>query len=413
MGLSLNDAANHTNRPLMAGIAKAIATTDEMAAMLDFKPVSGLAHVFKREMGNPSAEWVPDSGATTEESTAKVDRVTVPLRRIMGSMDFDLMAEDLESRDGVNQRAYQIEKKAKGIWAIMAQAMITSGHVASHTLSGGMAAAIDAISYGPHLDTARDGVGLIKYTHSGTTWQFQAPGDQFFGEAVAAASDGSYTLKSYNPNKYIRVTLDVSDATADGITIVSFSGGANPAPDGLNRLIDPSMQFDSEGVDGDPFSFGILDRLIDEVKTGGERAFVMHSSVLRQFYELTRSMGGSDPQTVAIPGYNGQVPVYRGFKLLRNDYIPRTETKGANSDLSSVYFGSFREADGGLYVAAGGGSTFDVDADPRRQVVLGFRLESVGIKQEADVRRERMKWYGAFALKSVLGFARAKEIQTS
>jgi len=412
MGLTLIDAANHTNKPLMAGIAKAIATTDEMAAMLDFKPVPGLAHSYKREKAIPGAEWVPDSGATTEESTVGVDRVTVPLRRIMGSMDFDLMAEDLESRDGVNQRAFQVEAKAKGLWNVMAQALITSGHVTSHTLSPAVAA-ITAMTYGPHLDSARSGVGLIKYTNVGQLWQFRAPGDEFFGTAVPATVNGTYTLKSFNPSKWIRVTINTAAIAADTITVIEFSGGANPAPDGLNRLIDPAMQFDSTGADGDAFSFALLDRLIDEVKTGGERAFVMHSQLLRRFYELTRSMGGTDPQTIAIPGYNGQVPIYRGFKLLRNDYIPRTEAKGARTDLTSIYFGSFREADGGLYVAAGGGSTFDVDADPRRTTVLGFRLDNVGIKETADVRRERMKWYGAFALKSVLGFARVKEVQPS
>src|SRR5690606_3482401 len=104
--------------------------------------------------------------------------------------------------------------------------------------------------------------GELKYTHTGTFWAYRAPGDRDFGANVACATDGTYRLYSDNPSKWVDVTLDVGDASADGRSAIEFASTTNE-PDGLEKMCDlvraPTL------ADGDDFSFDILDSLLDQV----------------------------------------------------------------------------------------------------------------------------------------------------
>lgn len=411
MGLTLPEASKLTRRPFTAMVFKAIAKDDELAASIMFVPKAGTSFDYSREKALPSAAWIPDSGVTTEESTATTDRVTVAVRRLVGNSDIDAMAEELDSTE-VSQTVFQLAKKGKAMFQILAEKMLSAGFATGHTLasSANPFAAISAMQYGPGCDSDRYGPGSIKYVHAGTFWSYRAPGDVTYGAPVACATNGTYILKSDNPNKWIKVTLVVASATTNGETLLYFTSSSYE-PDGLNRLMNPAMVGTSEGTNGDQLSFALLDRMIDKVKVRERLAFIMPPALIRKFGALCRAMGGAGPTMLDVPGFNGQVPSYRGIPLLRSENIATNETKGSSSTLSSIYLVSLSEA--GFWVAAGGGSSMNVEADPRERTVLGLRMEQVGTLEGKDAKRWRAKFYGAFALGSDLAAYRQTEVETA
>jgi hypothetical protein len=149
---------------------------------------------------------------------------------------------------------------------------------------------------------------------------------------------------------------------------------------------------------------------MDTEKVRNNRAFVMGSKARRALLNLLRSTGGANPEHMALPGYSGQVLTYRGVPVLVDDFLTNAESKGDATDLASVYLASL-DADEGLFLGVPGGtSEFDVEADPRRNLTLGWRIESLGALEAKAHRRTRVQWYGALGLRSDLALARASEL---
>lgn len=412
MGLTIPEATKLTRQPYTAAIFKSIATDDELAASIMFSPKSGTSFTYSREKTLPDAAWIGDDGVTSEESTATTERVTVQIRRLVGNSDIDEMAEELES-DEINQTLFQLSKKAKGVFRKLAGAMLTSGFTTGHTLStsANPFAALASPQYGPGADSDRGGPGSLKYTHAGQGWQYRAPGDIAYGDVVPATVTGQvYTLKSSNPNKWIKFTITTASATTDGETLIWFTSSTK-APDGLHRLMDPAMVGTSTGANGDQLSFAMLDRMIDQVKVRERLHFVMPPALIRKFGALCRAMGGAGPTMLTIPGYVGEVPSYKGIPILRSENIATNEAKGTSSTLASIYLISLSES--GFYVGAAGGGSMDVEADPRKRTVLGLRMTPVGTLEGKDAKRWRVKFYGAFALGSNLAAYRQTEVETA
>jgi hypothetical protein len=308
--------------------------------------------------------------------------------------------------------------KAKATWRLIKTTMVTGGNTTSHSFGDGNPASIGAItgiSYGPWLDSNRHGSGQIKYTHSGTLWQFKAPGDRDYGTAVAATGDGTFRLRSWNQSKYIDATIDVSVAVADAEGLIFFASSNNEF-DGMNTVLDPDQLVASTGANGDALSLGTFDELIALEKVRSNRYFIANSAIVNKFYALQRALGGVDPEHTVLPGYNNQrVPMYRGIPILQNDNIPSTETKGSGTTLSSLYLASL-DGEQGLCLGAanaGGGMSMNVQGDPRNTTVMGFRISRLGELEGADHDRTRVKFYGALGLKSKLALARASELVTA
>jgi hypothetical protein len=167
----------------------------------------------------------------------------------------------------------------------------------------------------------------------------------------------------------------------------------------------------SVGTNGDAFSFDVLDNLKSLVKVRENLAYVMNSKLERKFLSAQRALGGSTPDHMALPGYSGQVLSYRGIPILINDNIPNNESKGSGTTLSSCYLTSL-SAPEGLYVGVPGTGhdAVDVDGDPRRANVLGWRIERLGALEGVSVRRTRIRFSGCLCLGSDLALARASEI---
>lgn len=415
MGLTLPEAMKRTRSMLFKGMAKAIVTTDELAAVLPMSPVNSVHDSYRREGTLPGTEFIGDDGVATEESTGTDDNVTVPLRRIVGNLDVDAFADDLTGNAPGEQRGVHVAKKTKATWRLMKDKFVNGSHVSSHTLvqATDPFSAITGIDYGPWLDSSRYGPAEIQYVHASTSWAFRGPGDVDFGAPVAAAADGSFTLYSWNRSKYITVTLDVSLATANGRTTITFASTSKEF-DGLKEIIGPGMTIDPVGANGDDFDLSMLDKLITNEKVRVNQAFFMNGALIEKFYAAYRALGGTTPQHVQLPGYGTPVPTYRGIPLLQNDNVLNDETVGTMTNGSSIWLASLDSDEGlSLAVANQGGTTLAVDADPRTQIVMGFRIVDLGERDELDARRIRVKHYSAPRLKSTLALTRRRGVKTA
>jgi hypothetical protein len=414
MGLTLFDAAKSVQNPIAAGLFKAIVTEDELFSLLPFVSKEGDAFSYLREKALPTVEWVSPTHTTLAESTGTEERVTVPMREI--ASNFKNKNFVTAQQGGQRQVASQMMMKGKAVGRELADTMITGGHVTSHTLvqATNPFNAIDAIEYGPWIESDRTGPGSIEYDNDLTRWRFRAPGDRTFGDWVTAAADGQYTLKSDNPSKYIKVTLDVSDATQDGRTEIEFASSTNE-PDGLAKMT--TLVRAPKETDGDAFSFDILDELRDQVKVRENLAYAMPAALRRHYKAKMRALGGAMPEHV-VQSFdpNGRtverrLMAYDGIPIIKSDNIPTNETVGATTTCSSVYLVSLSEQ--GLYAGAFGGASTEVNADPISRSVLGFQFIQVGQMENENSQLWRAVWYGGFALNSGLAAARARGIKTA
>lgn len=416
MALTLPEALKRSQNPMFAAIAKAVITTDALGAVIPFSPASATSVPVAREGTLPTGgAFLPDSGATSEESTGTDDVVHVPLRRVVGDVRVDSFADKMASPAGGSHTASQLTKKVKATWRTVTNKLINGANVTGHTLfqTADPFAAIDAIDYGPWLSSARRGPGSIKYTHAGTLWQFRAPGDVEYGTAVACAADGTYTLRSWNESSFIRVTLDVSDATTNGETSIVFTSSANEF-DGLIELCDPGQLIDPVGANGDAFSISLLDEMIRYLKHRENPAFIMNSAMIDRYLALLRAMGGTTPPMMAIEGYQGGgVPTYRNIPILPDDWISVTDTVGSATNCSSLYLAALDESEGLSMAAATNTQGLAVDGDPRRNIVLGWEVESLGVHASYDAKTTRVKFYGAPILRSKLALVRKRGVLSS
>lgn len=419
MGTTLYEAAKSFQNPLAAGLFKAIVTEDELFSLLPFVPKSGNAFSYNRVKSLPSAEWVSPLHTSLAESTGQKDLVTVPVREV--ASNFKLKNFTLAQQGGAQQVADQMMMKAKAVGRAIASALISGNYVTGHALgdTADPFAAITAIDYGPFLDSLRFGPGEIEYDHSETAWRFRAPGDRTFGDWVTAAADGTFTLKSDNPNKYIVVTLDVSAATGDGRTSIEFTS-TSEQPDGLEVMLSNSGTVrQPTNANGDDFAFDILDELLDTVKVRDNLAFIMPSALRRRYKAKLRALGGAMPEFV-IRSYSGdgepverRVLAYEDVPILKNDFIGTDEVVGTTSNASSIYLVSLDSGTGeGLYAGAFGGASTEADVDPVSKSVLGFQMIPVGQMEGENSQLWRAVWYGGFGLGSELAGARASGIKT-
>lgn len=210
--------------------------------------------------------------------------------------------------------------------------------------------------------------------------------------------------------KAVRRTLESQFITGNG---------TSPNLTGLNTLATGGQLVASVGVNGDAISFALLDAMIDQylLIKAGRVAFICNGKLKSRILTLFRTtnyngpwyqipqvprMGTGDDQT-ALPSL--AVPTYRGIPIIQCDWIPDTEAKGASTTLTSLYLASF-DQDAGLAMALGK----HMDS-PRNIAGAGlFAVEEVGLVQNMDAVRYRVKAYAALMLKSDKALVRAKEL---
>jgi hypothetical protein len=423
MAYTYLQASSVARNPLARGLLLGVATTNELISLLDWDEVNGTSHDFGREGALASTEFVALDATSITESSSRGDQASTPLRLISSDLDIYNYTTSLTSPNG-DPVAWQLSQKLKSAGLMLQGKMITGSNVTGFTVSESATSpglAVDACVPSAGIDTTLQGPGSLRYTHTGTFWAFRAPGDISYGDNVAIAADGSATLYSYNRSKWVTVTIDVSDATADGEVHVRFTS-SNNEPDGLAKLIPTSQTVTSSGANGDALSFDVLDQLIlEKVKVRDNLVFCMNAALKRKFLALARTAsGGLEPGHIAMPvlGMDGKVgmknvPAYNGIPILQVDDIPSTEAKGGATTLSSVYLMSLAPKVGFHGVVGAGGSFQDIALDPYRARVAGFRLYDIGQRESKPARGIRVEWYGAFGLGSTLAAARASQLVTA
>lgn len=164
--------------------------------------------------------------------------------------------------------------------------------------------------------------------------------------------------------------------------------------DGLRRLT-PATQTLLAGTNGSPISFAALDELIDAVPKGVD-ALMMRKGTWRAIRALNRAMGGNTAETVMIKNFGKPIKCYDGLPVIINDYLPVNETTGTSDATTSVYALRLNEVDG-LHGIYGGHSA-------------GMRLEKIGVRENYDSTRYRLRWYAGLALKATHGVARLRGV---
>lgn len=182
--------------------------------------------------------------------------------------------------------------------------------------------------------------------------------------------------------------------------LINGVAGANNEFAGLINLVPASQKVDT-GANGSALSFSILDNLIDLPidKDGTVDYLMMTQRTYRAYKALLRGLGGAAiSETVTLP--NGlEMPAYSGVPIFINNYIPVTQTKGASSNCTTIFAGTFD--DGSNKIGISGLVAQDM---------LGLEVEDVGISETKDERIWRVKWYCGLALFSELGIASADGI---
>lgn len=429
------EAAKVSRNPLARGVLKAVATPDELLAQIMMIPKVGESFMYARELSlgtTPFYDPAPVTSATTgnpdvladvSESNATFDQVIVPMRAIASNVDVSNFAEEQQT-DPNAQMAMQLQKKLKALGRTIGQKLITGNYATTYALSATpTGTAIPSTgAVGPGQDSRRHGPGSLLVTNvvaaTSADFQYRAPGDTRYGPVVSVSANGTVTLRSFNQNKWIKLTVTVASLVAgsaiEALVRITPVSASSPEWDGLQALTPTAQTIASTGTHGDDLTFEKLDLLIDEyVKVRERRFFVTNAKGKAEFFNLVRSLGGAPPEVTVLPGVNGPVPVYRGIPWLQSDWIPATESKGSNTTLTSVYLLSL-QADEGFWLGVGQNAPgIPLDIDPRVAAVAGVRLRDIGQLEAKEVQRMRVTFYGATALGSELAVGRLSEIKTA
>lgn len=206
------------------------------------------------------------------------------------------------------------------------------------------------------------------------------------------------TQSDNNDQLAIQIALKAKAlARAARRTIITGDVATTPkAFDGIKKLT-PAGQTIAIGTNGGPLTLQKLDELVDLVKSGRPDAILMRPGTVRAYKELLRNTGGgTDAVMMQLPNFSAPVLTHSGIPIIADDFLVGNETKGAGTNMCSVYAIRMNEADGlhGLY---GGASA-------------GIRIEEIGTVQNKDAWRVRVKWYLGLALKSTQSIARLEGV---
>lgn len=374
---------------LLQGVIEEMITEDQMFEILPFKGIVGKGYVYNREktLSEPTFldpnDEVTEGGATFEEVTAKI-------RPIIGDVDVDqFLANTMD--DSNDQEAIQIAKKSKALARKLSRTIVSGSAYAGtwSTQPAGFITAIevsDANGIGTGtLDIDVDPALKVKYTAPGST----------AGAWTALAADGTFIVRSGDPARYIKITVDVSECgAADSTAILDITHSKEFT--GLKYLVDPAKEI-LAGANGADLTFDMMDELIDAIKTGKPSAILMNERSIRKYKTLLRGAGGVDSAMLQLPNFGAPILTFSGVPILKNNNIPVDETLGTGSNLTRIYAAYFDEEEGvtGLY----GGRN------------AGVKVERVGLVQNKDAMRIRVKQYAGLANHSTHALACLKGVK--
>jgi len=177
--------------------------------------------------------------------------------------------------------------------------------------------------------------------------------------------------------------------------------GTSDTFEGMLTLM-PAANVISAATNGAPFTFDLLDALIDQVKDkdGSVDYIMLPARTLRKYYALLRGLGGASIGDVVTLPSGRQIPAYRNVPLFRNDWIPVNQVQGTSGAVCTTVFGGTFDDGSGTHGLTG---LTAMDA-------AGVRVEKVGTSETKDEVITRVKMYCGLALFSELGLACVKGI---
>lgn len=410
--LSLIELLKSAADPVASGVIEHVITTDQVTGFLPWRSLGMADHsTFVREKALPTVSKPASAGTVTATATLANSRISAFVRRLVTDQQIDIL--DSGGAGGmVSARATAIEKAAKATARTFGDDIITgnSNWTATVNSNGVASLTVPAVVVGPGHDP-RMPLGVIRYVHGSTSFQYKAPGDAEFGALVSNAA--SIKLYSSNEDKWVTFTHTV-DGSANGDITFTISGGDQEV-DGLARLAAAAQTVSPSGANGDALSFATMDQLADLVKdTAGIKAYVMNSRTRRYLAGLMRQGGGmtaADFQTVTLPsGRSVQYLMYNGMPVLASDYVTIATTVGSCTTTGSVYCATFGEGAGlcGIY------SDASMEGDDAPKIIsrgaTGITVLNLGTQNDSDTSKVRVKAYWGLENKSEKGLAVATGI---
>lgn len=167
--------------------------------------------------------------------------------------------------------------------------------------------------------------------------------------------------------------------------------------DGLAKLV-PAAQKTAANAS---FDFGILDQLIDRVKSkdGAVDYFQMSSINVRRYLAKLRALGGAGINEVVRLPSGEEVMAYRKVPIFQNDWIPTDATTEPALNRSSIYAGVFDDGSKKIGLAGLGAARQN-----------GIFVSNVGEKEGSNEVIIRVRMYAGLALYSELGVAMAPTV---
>lgn len=181
--------------------------------------------------------------------------------------------------------------------------------------------------------------------------------------------------------------------------LINGTGAANQF-NGLINLCAAGQKV-ATGANGGPLSFTFLDELLDLVKDkeGQVDYIIMPARTIRSYKALLRALGGAGVNEVIELPSGARVNAYSGVPIFRNDWIPINQTKGASSNTTTIFAGTFDD-----------GSRTHGIAGLSATKMMGVNVVEVGEAEDKDESITRLKWYSGLALFSELGLSCADGI---
>lgn len=409
MALTLLQLANNAGlSPSEMGAVEAMITVDELTPLLPFETKAGTtAYGYDRRLSDVSASWVAPAGAMSSAGGLKYGRVLAETKKLYAQPD--ISPEDAAALGGAANvhgmlaaNAFVAMSKAIGNKAINGSSAPTATIDAQSVLVT-TANSVSATTPGGLMNLSLGTRGEIKYTATGTFWQYKAPGDVDFGDQVAIGTSATGTVFSKNGENWITITRGSGALSNNTIASVTLAYGANE-PDGLYQLMGGvTRQWIYGGTNGGAVSFALLDQVLDLCKGSGQKAMLTSKRVRREIRALFR--GAAHESFVDIGAK--KVLAYDGVPIIASDYVPTNRTRGTASGVCSSLFAlSLGEMQGFRGVASTG--IVDPAMQGGRLIAsgpFGIACHQLPVSQTGDAIVDRAVGYVGFAQELVEGVA--------
>lgn len=243
-------------------------------------------------------------------------------------------------------------------------------------------------------------LGAVDFYGVGDTWNESAmTTDEKTAQLAILGGDAdvdAFLQQTYsNPNDLRALVIAAkAKALAHAFSNTFFNGDSSVDPlqfDGLKTLSAGARTM-SKSADGAVLALDHLDEVIDMVKPGMPHVLFTSKRTRRKLSNLRRA-SGSVLET-STDAFGRRVLTYDGIPVEVDDHLSDTETKGINSDCSSIYAVQFGFQTGlcGLDNA-------------------GIQVQPLGALETKDAWRTRIKWYCGLALFRDIALARLEGVR--